>query len=169
MEIDGRIASKLTPQARQALRRAAEEARRLGHDFVGTEHILLGLAREGAGLGGQVLVGLGVDLRVLRLEVEKLVRAGKTPVPAGKLPPTPLAQRALESALQEAQGVNAAHVGTEYLLLGLLREREGVAAQVLLGLGVGLNQVRGAIGLLTAVEDGDGATAYDAFTGQARR
>src|SRR6266545_2911893 len=141
MEIDSPITIKLSDQARRALRRAEEEARRVNHEYVGTEHLLLALAHEDAGLAAQILTDLGLDLRALRLEVVRIVQPGPDPAPSGKLPPTPRARKALEYAIEEARRVKAEYVGTEYLLLGLLREGEAVAGQVLLNLGVGLDAV----------------------------
>jgi ATP-dependent Clp protease ATP-binding subunit ClpC len=121
---------------------ANQEAQRFNHEYIGTEHILLGLVKEGSGVGANVLKNLGVDLRRVRLEVEKLVKSGPEVVTMGKLPQTPRAKRVIEYAIEEARNLNHNYVGTEHLLLGLLREQDGVAAQVLLNLGLKLEDVR---------------------------
>lgn len=121
---------------------ANQEAQRFNHEYIGTEHILLGLVKEGSGVGANVLKNLGVDLRRVRLEVEKLVKSGPEMVTMGKLPQTPRAKRVIEYAIEEARNLNHNYVGTEHLLLGLLREQEGVAAQVLMNLGLKLEDVR---------------------------
>jgi ATP-dependent Clp protease ATP-binding subunit ClpC len=121
---------------------ANQEAQRFNHDYIGTEHILLGLVKEGSGVGANVLKNLGVDLRKVRLEVEKLVKSGPEMVTMGKLPQTPRAKRVIEYAIEEARNLNHNYVGTEHLLLGLLREQDGVAAQVLMNLGLKLEDVR---------------------------
>ncbi len=121
---------------------ANQEAQRFNHEYVGTEHILLGLVKEGSGVGANVLKNLDVDLRKVRLEVEKLVKSGPDMVTMGKLPQTPRAKKVIEYAIEEARNLNHNYVGTEHLLLGLLREQDGVAAQVLMNLGLKLEEVR---------------------------
>ncbi len=121
---------------------ANQEAQRFNHEYIGTEHILLGLVKEGSGVGANVLKNLDVDLRKVRLEVEKLVRAGPEMVTMGKLPQTPRAKKVIEYAIEEARNLNHNYVGTEHILLGLLREHDGVAAQVLMNLGLKLEDVR---------------------------
>jgi len=121
---------------------ANQEAQRFNHEYIGTEHILLGLVKEGSGVGANVLKNLDVDLRKVRLEVEKLVKAGPEMVTMGKLPQTPRAKKVIEYAIEEARNLNHNYVGTEHLLLGLLREHDGVAAQVLMNLGLKLDEVR---------------------------
>jgi len=121
---------------------ANQEAQRFNHEYIGTEHILLGLVKEGSGVGANVLKNLDVDLRKVRLEVEKLVKAGPEMVTMGKLPQTPRAKKVIEYAIEEARNLNHNYVGTEHLLLGLLREHDGVAAQVLMNLGLKLEEVR---------------------------
>ena len=121
---------------------ANQEAQRFNHEYIGTEHILLGLVKEGSGVGANVLKNLDVDLRKVRLEVEKLVKSGPDMVTMGKLPQTPRAKKVIEYAIEEARNLNHNYVGTEHLLLGLLREHEGVAAQVLMNLGLKLEEVR---------------------------
>ena len=121
---------------------ANQEAQRFNHEYIGTEHILLGLVKEGSGVGANVLKNLEVDLRKVRLEVEKLVKSGPDMVTMGKLPQTPRAKKVIEFAIEEARQLNHNYVGTEHLLLGLLREQDGVAAQVLMNLNLKLEDVR---------------------------
>ena len=133
---------RLTDRARKVMALANQEAQRFNHEYIGTEHILLGLVKEGSGVGPNVLKNLDIDLRKVRLEVEKLVKSGPEMVTMGKLPQTPRAKKVLEYAIEEARNLNHNYVGTEHLLLGLLREQDGVAAQVLMNLGVKLEEVR---------------------------
>src|SRR5919199_3510829 len=133
---------RFTDRARKVMALANQEAQRFNHEYIGTEHILLGLVKEGSGVGANVLKNLDVDLRKVRLEVEKLVKSGPDMVTMGKLPQTPRAKKVIEYAIEEARNLNHNYVGTEHLLLGLLREQEGVAAQVLMNLGLKLEEVR---------------------------
>ncbi|MBT4767698.1 MAG: ATP-dependent Clp protease ATP-binding subunit [Phycisphaerae bacterium] len=133
---------RLTDRARKVMALANQEAQRFNHEYIGTEHILLGLVKEGSGVGANVLKALEIDLRKVRLEVEKLVKSGPEMVTMGKLPQTPRAKKVLEYAIEEARHLNHNYVGTEHLLLGLLREQDGVAAQVLMNLGVKLEEGR---------------------------
>ncbi len=133
---------RLTDRARKVMALANQEAQRFNHEYIGTEHILLGLVKEASGVGANVLKNLGIDLRKVRLEVEKLVKSGPEMVTMGKLPQTPRAKKVLEYAIEEARNLNHNYVGTEHLLLGLLREQDGVAAQVLVNLGLKLEEVR---------------------------
>ena len=133
---------RLTDRARKVMALANQEAQRFNHEYIGTEHILLGLVKEGSGVGANVLKNLGIDMRKVRLEVEKLVKSGPEIVTMGKLPQTPRAKKVIEYAIEEARNLNHNYVGTEHLLLGLLREHDGVAAQVLLNLGLKLEEVR---------------------------
>jgi ATP-dependent Clp protease ATP-binding subunit ClpC len=135
---------------------ANQEAQRFNHEWIGTEHILLGLVKEGSGVGATVLKNLDVDIKKLRLEVEKFVKSGPDMVTMGKLPQTPRAKKVIEYAIEEARSLNHNYVGTEHILLGLLRESEGIAAQVLMSLGLKLEEVRQEVlNLLGAgVEDG---------------
>jgi len=150
---------RFTDRARKVMALANQEAQRLNHEYIGTEHILLGLVKEGSGVGANVLRNLDVDLRKVRLEVEKLVKAGPEMVTMGKLPQTPRAKKVIEYAIEEARNLNHNYVGTEHLLLGLLREHDGVAAQVLMNLGLKLEEVREEVlNLLGAGnEQGEGA------------
>jgi ATP-dependent Clp protease ATP-binding subunit ClpC len=133
---------RFTDRARKVMALANQEAQRFNHEYIGTEHILLGLVKEGSGVGANVLKNLEVDLRKVRLEVEKLVKSGPDMVTMGKLPQTPRAKKVIEFAIEEARNLNHNYVGTEHLLLGLLREQDGVAAQVLMNLGIKLEEVR---------------------------
>jgi ATP-dependent Clp protease ATP-binding subunit ClpA len=136
---------RFTTTARQVLQLANQEALRLNHEYIGTEHILLGLVREGRGVAVEVLKKLDIDLWKIYLEVKTVVQSGFHSVETGMRPQTPRAKKVIEYALEEAHGFNHNYVGTEHLLLGLLREQEGVAALVLTNLGVRLNPVRDAI------------------------
>jgi ATP-dependent Clp protease ATP-binding subunit ClpC len=133
---------RFTDRARKVMQLANQEAQRFNHEYIGTEHILLGLVKEGSGVAANVLKNLDVDLRKIRLEVEKIVQSGPDILAIGKLPQTPRAKKVIEYAMEEARNLNHNYVGTEHLLLGLLREQEGVAAQVLMNLGLKLEDVR---------------------------
>src|SRR6202041_4004985 len=133
---------RFTDRARKVMQLANQEAQRFNHEYVGTEHVLLGLVKEGSGVAANVLKNLDVDLRKIRVEVEKIVQAGPDMVTMGKLPQTPRAKKVIEYAIEEARNLNHNYVGTEHLLLGLLREQEGVAAQVLMNLNLKLEEVR---------------------------
>ncbi len=133
---------RFTDRARKVMALANQEAQRFNHDIIGTEHILLGLVKEGSGVGATVLKNFDVDIKKLRLEVEKHVKSGPDMVTMGKLPQSPRAKKVIEYAIEEARALNHNYVGTEHILLGLLRESEGIAAQVLLGLGLKLEEVR---------------------------
>lgn len=133
---------RFTDRARKVMQLANQEAQRFNHEYIGTEHILLGLVKEGSGVAANVLKNLDVDLRKIRLEVEKIVQSGPELVTMGKLPQTPRAKKVIEYAMEEARNLNHNYVGTEHLLLGLIREQEGVAAQVLMNLGLKLEDVR---------------------------
>ncbi|MBM3992717.1 MAG: ATP-dependent Clp protease ATP-binding subunit [Planctomycetes bacterium] len=133
---------RFTDRARKVMQLANQEAQRFNHEYIGTEHILLGLVKEGTGVAANVLKNLDIDLRKIRLEVEKIVQAGPDMVTMGKLPQTPRAKKVIEYSIEEARTLNHNYVGTEHLLLGLLREQEGVAAQVLMNLGLKLEDVR---------------------------
>ena len=135
---------RFTEKAIKVIMLAQEEARRLGHNFVGTEQILLGLIGEGTGVGPKVLKSMGVNLKDARVEVEKIIGRGSGFV-AVEIPFTPRAKRVLELSLEEARQLGHNYIGTEHLLLGLIREGEGVAARVLENLGVDLSKVRSQI------------------------
>ncbi len=133
---------RFTDRARKVMQLANQEAQRFNHEYIGTEHILLGLVKEGTGVAANVLKNLDVDLRKIRLEVERLVQTGPEMITMGKLPQTPRAKKVVEYSMEEARNLNHNFVGTEHILLGLLREQEGVAAQVLMNLGLKLDEVR---------------------------
>ena len=133
---------RFTDRARKVMQLANQEAQRFNHEYVGTEHVLLGLIKEGSGVAATVLRNMDVDLRKIRNEIEKIVQAGPEMVTMGKLPQTPRAKKVIEYAIEEARNLNHNYVGTEHLLLGLLREQEGVAAQVLMNLNLKLEEVR---------------------------
>ncbi|MHC4291275.1 MAG: ATP-dependent Clp protease ATP-binding subunit [Planctomycetota bacterium] len=147
---------RFTDRARKVMALANQEAQRFNHEYIGTEHILLGLVKEGNGVGANVLRNLDIDVKKLRLEIEKLVKSGPDMVTMGKLPQTPRTKKVIEFAIEEARSLNHNYVGTEHILLGLLRETEGIAAQVLMNLGLKLEDVRQEVlNLLGAgVEDG---------------
>jgi len=153
---------RFTEKAIKVIMLAQEEARRLGHNFVGTEQILLGLIGEGTGVAAKVLKSMGVNLKDARIEVEKIIGRGSGFV-AVEIPFTPRAKRVLELSLEEARQLGHNYIGTEHLLLGLIREGEGVAARVLENLGVDLSKVR------TQVIRMLGETAEVAATGQSGR
>lgn len=134
--------NRFTERARKVVILAKEEARRFNHDYIGTEHILLGLIREGEGVAAAVLKKIGISLENMRLEIEKLVQPGPATQIIGDIPFTPRAKKALELAAEEARSLGHNYIGTEHLLLGLIREGEGIASQVLLNLGMNLNAVR---------------------------
>jgi len=135
---------RFTEKAIKVIMLAQEEARRLGHNFVGTEQILLGLIGEGTGIGPKVLKSMGVNLKDARVEVEKIIGRGSGFV-AVEIPFTPRAKRVLELSLEEARQLGHNYIGTEHLLLGLIKEGEGVAARVLENLSVDLSKVRSQI------------------------
>jgi hypothetical protein len=133
---------KFTERVRKVIYLAREEAARLQHDYIGTEHLLLGVIREGEGIAATVLNNLGVDLDHIRQAVENMVTSSGGTMTIGEIPFTPRAKRVLELAVEEARSLGHNYVGTEHLLLGLIREGEGVAAKVLLELGVDRKRVR---------------------------
>src|SRR5438067_548578 len=132
---------KFTERARKTLQLAQEEAQRFNHNYIGTEHILLGLVREGDGVAARVLNNLGIELHKVRSAVEFIIGRGDRMV-MGEIGLTPRAKRVIELAVDEARRLNHHYIGTEHLLLGLVREGEGIAAGVLESLGVSLNKVR---------------------------
>lgn len=125
---------RFTDHARMVMAIANQEAQRFNHEYIGTEHILLGLIKDGAGVGAAVLKDLGIDPATVIIEVEKLTRVGPEMVSMGRLPLTPRAKKVVEYAIEEARDMGHQHIGTEHLLLGLLREHDGIAAQVLMSL-----------------------------------
>ncbi|MDQ3940990.1 MAG: AAA family ATPase, partial [Actinomycetota bacterium] len=132
---------RFTDRARRVVVLAQEEARLLNHNYIGTEHILLGLIHEGEGVAAKALESLGISLEKVRQQVEEIIGAGQSP-PSGHIPFTPRAKKVLELSLREALQLGHNYIGTEHILLGLIREGEGVAAQVLVKLGADLGRVR---------------------------
>ena len=133
---------RFTERAQKVLILAQEEAKRFNHNFVGTEHLLLGLVREGEGIAAKALLSLGVELNTVRLQVEKMIGKSDTLLPAQGANYTPRAKKVIELAIEEGRMLGHNYVGTEHLLLGLLREGEGIAAQVLTNMGVDLLKAR---------------------------
>ena len=146
---------RFTDRARRVVVLAQEEARALNHNYIGTEHILLGLIHEGEGVAAKALESMGISLEAVRTEVEDIIGTGGHP-PNGYIPFTPRAKKVLELALREALQLGHKYIGTEHILLGLIREGEGVAAQVLVKLGADLSRVRQqVIQLLSGYEGGE--------------
>jgi ATP-dependent Clp protease ATP-binding subunit ClpC len=143
------VFERFTDQARSVLVFAQDEARLLNHSFIGTEHILLGLLAAGEGVGAQALQSLGISLEAARKQVEETIGSGSTR-PDSDPQFTPRAKKVLELSLREAMAMNHSDIGTEHLLLGLLREGEGVGAQVLVRLGANLRDVRQEVMRLTS-------------------
>ncbi|MGE4159180.1 MAG: ATP-dependent Clp protease ATP-binding subunit [Planctomycetota bacterium] len=133
---------RFTDRARRVLAIAREEAKKFNHQYIGTEHLLLGLIIEGSGVAAHVLEQSGVELDKVRHEIEKMVQSGPDTVTVGQPPLTPRTKKVLELAWDEARGLQHNYIGTEHILLGLIRENEGIAAQVLLNLGLNLEDVR---------------------------
>jgi ATP-dependent Clp protease ATP-binding subunit ClpC len=132
---------RFTDRARRVVVLAQDEARMLNHKYIGTEHILLGLIHEGQGVAAGALQSAGISLEAVRQEVEQIVGRGEQ-APSGHIPFTPRGKKVLEFSLRESQQLGQDYIGTEHILLGLLREGEGVAVQVLVRLGADLNRVR---------------------------
>jgi ATP-dependent Clp protease ATP-binding subunit ClpC len=146
---------RFTDRARRVVVLAQEEARLLNHNYIGTEHILLGLTREGEGIAARALDSLDISLEAVRQEVVKIIGRGQHAA-SGHIPFTPRAKKVLELSLREAQLLGHNYIGTEHLLLGLIREGEGIAAQVLVRLGADLNRVRQqVIRLITGRDEAD--------------
>ena len=135
------VFERFTDRARRVVVLAQEEARLLNHNYIGTEHILLGLIHEGEGVAAKALESLGISLEAVRSQVEEIIGHGGS-APSGHIPFTPRAKKVLELSLREALQLGHNYIGTEHILLGLIREGEGVAAQVLVKLGADLSRVR---------------------------
>lgn len=133
---------RFTDRAKKVMQLANLEAHRFNHEYIGTEHILLGLVIEGQGVAAHVLKNLDVDLHRICIEVMKIIPRGHDPVTMTKVPLTPRAKKVIEYAMEEARGFEHNYVGTEHMLLGVLRETEGVGAQVLINMGLELREVR---------------------------
>src|SRR5205085_5686767 len=149
---------RFTERARRVVVLAQEEARMLNHNYIGTEHILLGLAREGEGVAARALESLGISLEAVRQQVEEIIGRGQE-APSGHIPFTPRAKKVLELSLREALQLGHNYIGTEHILLGLIREGEGVAAQVLVKLGADLSRVRQQVIQLLSGYSGKEATS----------
>ena len=135
---------RFTDRSRKVMQLANQEAMRFDHEYIGTEHILLGLVKEGSGVAANVLKNLDINLQRVRREVEQIVQhgPGSEEVVRGRLPHTPRAKKVIDYSVEEARRLNHNYIGTEHLLLGLLREEEGVAAHVLMNLGLKFDRVR---------------------------
>src|SRR3989440_1161532 len=158
---------RFTDRARRVVVLAQEEARMLNHNYIGTEHILLGLIHEGEGVAAKALESLGISLEGVRQQVEEIIGQGQQ-APSGHIPFTPRAKKVLELSLREALQLGHNYIGTEHILLGLIREGEGVAAQVLVKLGADLNRVRQqVIQLLSGYQGKEPAAAGTSATGEA--
>ena len=147
---------RFTDRARRVVVLAQEEARLLNHNYIGTEHILLGLIHEGEGVAAKALESLGISLQAVRDQVEEIIGQGGSS-PSGHIPFTPRAKKVLELSLREALQLGHNYIGTEHILLGLIREGEGVAAQVLTKLGADLSRVRQQVIQLLSGYSGSGA------------
>ena len=147
---------RFTDRARRVVVLSQDEARLLNHDYIGTEHILLGLIREGEGVAAQALESMKISVVSVRGQVEEIIGPGGSS-PSGHIPFTPRAKKVLELSLREALQLGHNYIGTEHILLGLIREGEGVAVQVLVKLGAGLTQVRARV--IQLLEDSGGAAA----------
>ena len=159
---------RFTDRARRVVVLAQEEARMLSHNYIGTEHILLGLIHEGEGVAAKALESLDISLEAVRAQVEEIIGQGQQ-APSGHIPFTPRAKKVLELSLREALQLGHSYIGTEHILLGLIREGEGVAAQVLQKLGADLNRVRQqVIQLLSGFQGKESAAAGAATGGPAR-
>ncbi|MGV8849516.1 MAG: ATP-dependent Clp protease ATP-binding subunit [Propionibacteriaceae bacterium] len=153
---------RFTDRARRVVVLAQDEARMLNHNYIGTEHLLLGLIHEGEGVAAKALESLGISLEAVREQVEEIIGHGQQ-APTGHIPFTPRAKKVLELSLREALQINHTYIGTEHILLGLIREGEGVAAQVLIKLGADLNRVRTQVlQLLSGFQAGKEATTAGA-------
>ncbi|MEJ7795032.1 MAG: Clp protease N-terminal domain-containing protein, partial [Nocardioides sp.] len=155
---------RFTDRARRVVVLAQEEARMLSHNYIGTEHILLGLIHEGEGVAAKALESLDISLEAVRAQVEEIIGQGQQ-APSGHIPFTPRAKKVLELSLREALQLGHSYIGTEHILLGLIREGEGVAAQVLQKLGADLNRVRQQVIQLLSGFQGKESTAAGAATG----
>jgi len=138
---------RFTDRARRVVVLAQEEARMLDHNYIGTEHILLGLIHEGEGVAAKALDSMGIGLDAVRQQVEEIIGRGQN-APPGHIPFTPRAKKVLELSLREALQLGHTYIGTEHILLGLIREGDGVAAQVLVRLGADLHRTRQQVILL---------------------
>ncbi|NNH75353.1 hypothetical protein HLB23_36820 [Nocardia uniformis] len=136
---------RFSDSARRVVVLSQEEARLLGHNYIGTEHLLLGLMAEGDGVAAQVLTGLGIDLPALRDSVEKIIGQGEKTEPSGNIPFTPRAKKVMELSLREALQLRHSYIGPEHMLLAVVREGEGVAAQILTAFDAETDRIRSAV------------------------
>ena len=157
--------NRFTERARKVILLAKEEAKKLNHDYIGTEHILLGLIKEGEGVAAAVLNSLGLEAGAIREEVEKLVQPGPATVMSDDIPFTPRAKKVIELSMDEARNLGHNYIGTEHLLLGLIREGDGVASQVLVNMGLDLKSVRDEVLNLL----GSSVPGYTAASAEAKR
>jgi len=134
-----------TDGVRKVMRLAKEQARRLNHEWLDTHHILLGLSKDATNLASTVLNNFDINYRMIRLEVDKIIPSGPDSIGGEQLPMTPCAKQAIRYSIEEAEKLSHSHVGTEHLLLGLMRDKENVAAQVLANLGLTLHELRGEV------------------------
>jgi prophage maintenance system killer protein len=160
---EGNMFERFTDRARRVVVLAQEEARLLNHNYIGTEHLLLGLVHEGEGVAAKALRNLEVSLEEVRSSVEEIIGQGQQ-APSGHIPFTPRAKKVLELSLREAMQLGHDYIGTEHILLGLVREGEGVAAQVLVKLGADLGRVRQQVVSLLGAGEGDPAPEYKGRT-----
>ena len=133
---------RFTDRAKKAMNLARQEAQRFNHEYLGTEHILLGLVQEGCGVAINVLKEMGIDRNKIGIEVERIVKTGPSIVTRGQLPFTPRAKKVLELSMEEAGNLGHNYIGTEHLMLGLIKENKGIAAKVLLNNGLQLSDAR---------------------------
>jgi ATP-dependent Clp protease ATP-binding subunit ClpC len=159
---------RFTDRARRVVVLAQEEAKRLNHNYIGTEHVLLGLIGEGEGVAARALESLGISLTAVRQQVEEIIGRGQQ-AQQGHIPFTPRAKKVLELAQRESRALGHNYIGTEHILLGLLREGDGVAAQVLVRLGADLNRVRQQVIQLLHGYQGGGAAGAGPWMGRRGR
>ena len=162
------VFERFTDRARRVVVLAQDEARMLNHDYIGTEHLLLGLIGEGEGVAARALESLGISLDALRQQVEQVIGRGQQ-APSGHIPFTPRAKKVMELALREANDLGHSYIGTEHILLGLIREGDGVAAGVLTGLGADRPQVRQQVTQLLGGRAGKGAPGAGSRLGKRAR
>jgi ATP-dependent Clp protease ATP-binding subunit ClpC len=162
------VFERFTDRARRVVVLAQEEARMLNHNYIGTEHLLLGLIHEGKGVAVTALESLGINLDAVRQQVEEIIGQGEQ-APSGHIPFTPRAKKVLELSLREATQLGQDHIGTEHLLLGLIREGDGVAAQVLVKLGADVNRVRQQVIQLVHGRAGEDVTGEGSGLGKRAR
>ena len=155
---------KFTDRARKIMQYANNAAVSMGHEYVGTEHILIGLIKEGSGNGVEILQCLRFDLAKVLIEARRLAPPTSHPFPTGKLPQTPRSKKVIEFAIDEARNLNDNYVGTEHLLLGLIREREGIAGRVLAESGLTIEDVREQLLMIRGVDSESSVTPTETET-----